>query len=392
MSTGMSEVPHAEGPEGRSLSGDQSDLRAPMRRQRRQRRDGRQRYGAGVQWLSGMAAMVLLVLPFSLPTAYMIEKPGPAVDTVGALDGKDIISVEGRKTYETDSSLALTTVSVIGGPGRQPTGLEALLAWVDPVADMQPQEFYYPLGVTFEQRSRESNLQMTSSQVTAEVAAVKHLGIDFSMETRIVDFAESFNNGVLQANDAVVTVDGQRVSSVTEVQKAVQASKAGDDGGSVELGIVRDGKQMKVTAATKVSPDSGKPSLGVYIAEHPRFPFKVSYAIENIGGASAGTMMALGLIDKLTPGSLAGDTQVAGTGTIDVDGKVGPIAGVAQKIVGARKAGAEVFLTPEQNCPQLKGRVPDGIKAYSMRTLDDAVKILEALEQDKEPDAPRCGL
>ena len=359
--------------------------RPPMRRQRKER------YGSRVQWLAGLAAMVLLTVPLSLPTAFMIEKPGPVVDTVGEIEGVDIISIDGRKTYPTDSSLALTTVSVAGGPGRQPTGFEAVAAWFDPVTDMQPQEFYYPLGVTFEQRSQQSELQMTSSQVTAEVAAVKHLGIDFSMETRIVGFAEPFNEGTLMANDAVVAVNGKSVSSVTQVQKAIQASKVGADGGSVELGIIREGKKMTVQAQTKVSAETGKPSLGVFISPHPRFPFEVSYAIENIGGSSAGTMMALGIIDKMTPGSLAGDTKVAGTGTIDIDGKVGPIAGVAQKIVGARKAGAEVFLTPEQNCTQLKGRVPEGIKAYSMKTLDDAVKILESVAQGKEPEAPRCG-
>ena len=64
-------------------------------------------------------------------------------------------------------------------------------------------------------------------------------------------------------------------------------------------------------------------------------------------------MFALGIVDKLTPGNLTGGKFVAGTGTIDDDGKVGPIGGIEMKTVGARDKGAQYFLTPGR---QLRGR------------------------------------
>jgi PDZ domain-containing protein len=94
-------------------------------------------------------------------------------------------------------------------------------------------------------------------------------------------------------------------------------------------------------------------------------------------------MMALGLIDKLTPGSLAGKNKVAGTGTITADGTVGAIGGIPQKVVGARDKGATVFLAPAANCKELKGRVPDGLTVYSIDNLHQARQVLEKVGTGK---------
>ena len=69
-------------------------------------------------------------------------------------------------------------------------------------------------------------------------------------------------------------------------------------------------------------------------------------------------MFALGIYDKLTPGNLTGGKFVAGTGTIDDDGKVGPIGGIEMKTVGARNKGAQYFLTPADNCAAAAKRRP----------------------------------
>ena len=80
-------------------------------------------------------------------------------------------------------------------------------------------------------------------------------------------------------------------------------------------------------------------------------PFDVSVNInDDIGGPSAGLMFSLAIYDTLTPGSLTGGQVVAGTGTIDDGGQVGPIGGIQQKIAGAREAGAQLFLVPPDNC------------------------------------------
>jgi PDZ domain-containing protein len=102
-------------------------------------------------------------------------------------------------------------------------------------------------------------------------------------------------------------------------------------------------------------------------------------------------MFALGIIDTLSPGELNGGDQVAGTGTITGLGEVGPIGGIRQKLWGAKDAGAEWFLSPEANCDEVVGHVPDGLRVFSVATLDDALTALEAVRDDGDLDAlPTC--
>ena len=90
------------------------------------------------------------------------------------------------------------------------------------------------------------------------------------------------------------------------------------------------------------------------------FPFDVSVRLgDDIGGPSAGLMFSLGVYDTLTPGSLTGGNDVAGTGTIDERGRVGPIGGIQQKIVAAADAGAKIFLVPPANCECRRARRRD---------------------------------
>ena len=115
------------------------------------------------------------------------------------------------------------------------------------------------------------------------------------------------------------------------------------------LRVLSKGKESTV----RITPEQvdGEPRVGVRLLPAYHFPFDVSVDIDpGIGGPSAGLMFSLGIYDTLTPGSLTGGHAVAGTGTMDATGKVGPIGGIQQKIAGARDAGAELFLVPPDNC------------------------------------------
>lgn len=96
-------------------------------------------------------------------------------------------------------------------------------------------------------------------------------------------------------------------------------------------------------------------------------------------------MFALGIVDKLTPENLTGGKFIAGTGTIDDAGKVGPIGGIQMKTIGARQAGAQYFLTPAENCASAAGDVPDGLTLVKVSTIDDAVKALEKIGKGTRP-------
>lgn len=99
-------------------------------------------------------------------------------------------------------------------------------------------------------------------------------------------------------------------------------------------------------------------------------------------------MFALGIVDKLTPGNLTRGKFVAGTGEISADGTVSPIGGIQQKLVGARDAGATIFLTPAANCPDTAGAVPAGLRLVKVSTLSGAVSALRALAAGRS--VPSC--
>ncbi|WP_369389531.1 S16 family serine protease [Streptomyces sp. CG1] len=114
---------------------------------------------------------------------------------------------------------------------------------------------------------------------------------------------------------------------------------------------------------------------------------KVTLRLADVGGPSAGLLFTLGIIDKLhgdgSGGDLTGGRAIAGTGTIDADGKVGAVGGVALKTQAARRDGATVFLVPQAECADAKADLPKGLQLIPVTTLKGAVDSLEALETGK---------
>ena len=149
---------------------------------------------------------------------------------------------------------------------------------------------------------------------------------------------------------------------------------------------MRNGRTQTVRVGTKES--GGRPVMGVQITEQYKFPFTVKFSVGDIGGPSAGMMFALGIIDKLTPMNLTGGRFIAGTGEITASGQVQAIGGIQQKMVGARNAGATIFLAPSSNCSDVKGAIPAGLQVVKVSTLDQAVTDLEALKAGRP--VPSC--
>ena len=101
-------------------------------------------------------------------------------------------------------------------------------------------------------------------------------------------------------------------------------------------------------------------------------------------------MFSLGIYDKLTPGALANNHQIAGTGTIDDDGNVGPIGGIRQKLAGARADGATWFLAPADNCDEVVDHVPDGLDVVKVATFDQAKSAVESIAAGRTGSLPHC--
>lgn len=349
-------------------------------------------------WALVVALVILLVITF-LPTSYVIQRPGPVYNTLGTVESTQgtqvpLISVEGAETFPTEGALDLLTVQVIGSRERTPSWFELATAWFDPTKAVLPIDAVFPDGESTQERTEQSAAMMVDSQKEATAAALSQLGYDVGARLEVFALTdESASAGILEEGDVVLAANGAPVSDAAGLRDIVNAG----DGAAVELRIERDGRERTVSVTPKSSEVDGEQVwlIGVQLTNDFEFPIDVTIQLNNVGGPSAGMMFALGIIDTLTPGQLNGGEDVAGTGTIDAAGTVGPIGGIRQKMWGAVGAGAEWFLAPASNCDEVVGHIPDGLQVFSVETLDDAMDVLEVIgdpaAEGSDLDAlPRC--
>lgn len=343
----------------------------PAAPQRPERRSPRRR----ALLFSGGTALVLGAAGLVIPAPYVLESPGPTFNTIGEIGESPLISINGEQTYPTAGELALTTVFVSGGPNGAVNMGEVVASWLNPEDAVLPVDFVYPPGTTRGEVQEGNAAAMTSSQESAVAAALDQLEIPFTEELSVAGVMEDAPaEGILETGDILLFVDGREVTDVEALREALNET----DGAPARITVRRDGQEQTLEV-TPVLGENGTYQMGAYLSIDFTFPFEVEIALENVGGASAGMMFALGIIDKLTPGELTEGRNFAGTGTIDADGKVGPIGGIQQKMVGAAAAGAEFFLAPEANCDEVVGNIPEGLEVVSVETLDQALNAVETL-------------
>jgi PDZ domain-containing protein len=334
--------------------------------------------------IAGLATVVAIVVAVLLPVPYVILGPGPTLNTLGESSGQPLITISGHPTYKTTGNLNLVTVSYQGGPGSDTNIFQALRAWLDPSEAVVPETELFPAGQSAQQTQAQDTEEMTSSQQTATAAALTALHIPYQTVVSVVSTVPGYPaSTVLKAGDVIEAVDGKPVTDQTSLSSMITAHPTGT---VLTLEVLRAGKTLTIPVASKAS--GGTAVIGVEVQEQYKFPFTVSISVGDIGGPSAGMMFALGIIDKLTPDNLTDGKFIAGTGEITASGQVQPIGGIQQKMVGARSAGATIFLTPAGNCSDTTGAVPAGLRLVKVSTLSQAMSDLEAIKAGKP--VPSC--
>jgi PDZ domain-containing protein len=332
-------------------------------------------------WTVLTGAVLLLALAAgltSMPVPYVALGPGPTVDTLGTADGKPIIRITGHETSTSRGHLNLTTVSVSDGLDLG----TVVRLWIDDTVAVVPREFVYPPDRSPEQTDKENAAEFKLSQSSAETAALRKLGYPPEVVVRELP-AGSPSAGKLRPGDVITSIDGHPVTSRTSLFTLLYQRSPGD---TVTVGYRRgSGTGTVRVVAAKAQDDSERAMLGLNIEQQQKHPFEIAIALDKIGGPSAGLMFALGIIDKVEPADLTGGIFVAGTGSIDDEGTVGPIGGIQQKLVAARQAGATVFLVPADNCAEAAARIPAGLRLVKVTSLDSALSALGTLREKRSP-------
>ena len=312
---------------------------------------------------------------------YVSLGPGPTFDTLGEVDGKQVVDIQGAETHPTSGHLNMTTVS----QRDDLTFGQALSLWMSGREQLVPRELVYPPDKSREDVDKANDADFQQSEDSAEYAALGYLKYPSAVTVEDVNDPGP-SAGKLQSGDAIDAVNGIPVANVDQFTSMLKDTKAGQE---VVIDYRRkNGPPGTATITLGSKPDRDFGYLGVAVLNAPWAPFKIDFNLANVGGPSAGLMFSLAVVDKLTTGDLNGSKFVAGTGTISSDGEVGSIGGITHKMLAARDAGATVFLVPADNCSEARTGNEDGLDLVKVDSLGQAVDALRTLTAGGSP--PSC--
>ncbi len=321
-------------------------------------------YVVGALFLVG----ALIVAAWNLEIPYLAFSSGPVSDAADSIIASEV------DTYPPQGELLMLTVV-----SQDVNIFEAAIAGLDPTIDLVPTEAYRRPDESDEDYRKRVLAQMDDSQTRAITVALSYLGYDMiPTDVLITDLVPDRPAAeVLMIGDSVNSLDGTEIVNSTDLTDALDEYAPGD---VVDVNVTRDGSEQTVQVElTERDDDSGGPMIGIVVGELTEPPFPISIQAGNVGGPSAGMMHALAIIDTLTPGEMTKGHVVAGTGTIQYDGTVGPIGGIRQKVVGAEAAGAEYILVPADNYESALTAERESIEIVSVATLQEAIDFLDGL-------------
>lgn len=337
---------------------------------------------------SSVLFVVFAAILVLTPVPFVTWRPGEPIDVLGETEQGPVISVDGVKTHEASGQLLLTLVST----SKVDTTVslpEAMLVYFSEGADAMPRDLIYPPGKSDDEITQEAVASMDTSRDNAIVAALRAAGIPVTERPMVSTVVVNGPSGdQLHPGDLIVEVNGTSVETTADVTETIGATNVGT---VVSLKVLRGGKEHNVDVTTVASSqDPSRAIIGIGLAVGYEYAPKVIYGLsEDIVGPSAGLVFALGIYDKITAGKLMGDLTVAGTGEIDPSGQVRAIGGIQEKMTGAEKEGATVFLLPRDNCEAV-GDFKTKMRLVPVSTLRDAIASLQYIQEGNEAEVATC--
>ncbi|MFM7623778.1 MAG: PDZ domain-containing protein [Actinomycetota bacterium] len=327
---------------------------------------------------------LLSIVTLVAPIPYVFFKPGVPDNVTGKL-----IEINDAPSYKPNGKLYITSI-LVTNPNSPVFGAETIYNWAIGPHVVLPKESIYPPAIKGKTVERDSRAEMASSKVTATAAALNYLGYKVE-EIYFISDIRDYSEGVgkFRRGDRVLRVDGDVITSFETIRNSYADRKVGDE---IEVEIQRnvDGAdkvikhRVRLVASQEPGAEPNKPAIGILIGTTAKFPIDIDFNIKGVGGPSAGLIFAVGVVEKMTPEDLLRGRSIAGTGSITPDGKVGGIGGIEEKMIGAARKGATIFLAPRANCPDIK-HVPKGLKVIPVSTLQEALTALRAPDDFRFP-------
>ena len=322
--------------------------------------------------LIGLAFFIVIGSMTIVKTDYYFMSPGPPYQWD--------IEYGNIENYEFDGNLFQLTV-------RRDEANALIYAWsyLDNSVDLYPREVILPKGVTPEELSQISIQNMKTSENVAIAVALTYIGYDIGSKGDGVSVVGILDDSPVKdkllKGDVLNSINGEEISSATEFIATLRRYQIGD---FVTIGLERDfdGETKNIEVETKLIEHieyEGEPMVGFLattINERFDFPFEVDIKTGNVGGPSAGLMMALNVYNNLIPEDITNSLVVAGTGTIEIDGSVGPVGGIKQKVIAAKRAGAKLILVPTANFEEAIPMASESTAIVAIDSFEEALKVI----------------
>jgi len=331
---------------------DPDQIEAPRRRSRR------------LLWIVGAVVVVFAVGVLYQPPVVVLG-PGTSFDV------SEDIGIRGVETDAVDGGFLLTSVSV-----QQPTGFGFLLA-VMQGKEVAPKSQVVPSGVDEDEFFEEQRTLFEQTQRIAAAAAAKAAGMEVDIRgtgavvSALIPGAPAVD--VLEEGDVITAVNGEPVRLADDVGRPIRSRPRGT---RFEITVERGDRTRTVQLNSREGVVEGAPGIGVFLETRDfevELPFDITFREREIGGPSAGLAYALAIYDLIEAANVADGRDVATTGTIDLDGRVGPVGGLEEKAISAKSAGADLFLVPED---EVRDARTSGLDVVGVGTLEDALSAL----------------
>lgn len=315
--------------------------------------------------------LLVILISLYLPTPYHLVKPGVALPL------RDNIFIAGE-TYPKKGDFLLTAVAT-----ERASVFELFHYFLSSPKEMDLVRIdtRLPEGVDMQEYVNLMAELMEESKLKAKVVALNRVGEEAEVTgegAQVVDILEgSRAKDLLEPGDIIFSAGDRRISLATELVQLLDEKKIGED---LALGVKRGEEHLYFSVATREFPDRpDKPSIGILIRSYAldyHFSREIQIQTQRIIGPSAGLMFSLEIINQLIPEDITRGLQIAGTGTIDLEGNIGPIDGVVQKIYSAQKKGAQAFVLPEKNRQDLDGH-QFSIQIIVVDTIDELLTLFQ---------------
>jgi len=318
-------------------------------------------------------AWILVVVALLIGGGLFVHPPVVVLAPGASYNVSKDITLSGVKSSPVHGGFYLTSVSLSQPNVFQFIGALAMRR------EIQPLSAVLPSGVDQNKYFNDQLAEFKQSEQFAAAAAAKAAGLKVGI-TGSGALVSQVSPGtpaakVLKANDLIVGVGDKPVHVADDLGSVIRSRPAGT---TFDLAVKRDKQTIHVNVASVNGILTSKaPAIGVLLSTQDlnvKLPFEVHFKKEDIGGPSAGVAYALAIYDMLVPTDVAHGRNIATTGTIDLDGNVGPIGGITEKASAAKGAGATWFVVPTTEAPDV---AHSGLHIVGVTTLKQAIDQLQ---------------